>query len=78
VAKLVARLLVMASLKNTKWATEAKEWPKHSSRHKKKKIFLKPMSPQKQERGCKEIQEELASDNFALMMSEYCEGRRTI
>jgi hypothetical protein len=40
VAKLVARLLAMASLKNTKWATEAKEWQKHSSRHKKKKTFL--------------------------------------
>jgi hypothetical protein len=39
VAKLVARLLTTAvlwvriqtSLKNTKWATEAKEWPIHSS-----------------------------------------------
>jgi hypothetical protein len=48
-AKLVARLLATAalgvriqtSLKNTKWATSAKEWPTHSSPPKKyKKILL--------------------------------------
>jgi hypothetical protein len=47
--KLVARLLTMAalwvrnqtSLKNTEWATLAKEWPTHSSPPKniKKKVF---------------------------------------
>jgi hypothetical protein len=31
VAKLVARLLATAALKNTKWATLAKKWPTHSS-----------------------------------------------
>jgi hypothetical protein len=47
-AKLVARLLAMAalwvriqtSLKNTKWATQAKEWPTQSSPPKKYKKAL--------------------------------------
>jgi hypothetical protein len=46
VAKLVARLLAMADLwvriqtsfKNTKWATQTKEWPAHSSPPKMQKI----------------------------------------
>jgi hypothetical protein len=49
VAKLVARLLATAalwvrlqtSLKNTKWATYAKEWPTHSSPPKIKNIYNK-------------------------------------
>jgi hypothetical protein len=31
VAKFVARLLATAALKNSKWATQAKEWPIHSN-----------------------------------------------
>jgi hypothetical protein len=39
----------MASLKNTKWATEAKEWPKHSSPPKKEENFFKVNDTSKKE-----------------------------